>query len=55
VFTDLLLSYGPSRVLTIAYTLGRDETLRLSDNPQWKDVNFVRDTVKQMIDVPMLK
>lgn len=51
VFTDLLLSYGPPGVTTIAYTLGRDETLRLSDNPQWADPNFVRNTVKRMTDV----
>jgi hypothetical protein len=51
VFTDLLLTYGPPEVDTMSYTLGRDETLRLSDNPQWKDANFVRDTVKRMMDV----
>ncbi len=50
VFTDLLLSYGPSGVRTIAYTLGRDETLRLADVPEWKDANFVRSTVKRMMD-----
>ncbi len=50
VFTDLLLSYGPPGVNTIAYTLGRDETLRLADVPEWKDANFVPNTVKRMKD-----
>ena len=45
VFTDLLLAYAPQGVRTIAYTLGRDETLRLSD--VWKE-DFVRETVAQM-------
>lgn len=49
VFTDLLLSYGPPGVRTIAYTLGRDETLRLADEvPAWKDPNFVSNTVRRM-------
>ncbi|HNG90644.1 MAG TPA: hypothetical protein PK858_10585, partial [Saprospiraceae bacterium] len=46
MFTDLLLSYGPSGVRTITYTLGRDETLRLSD--KWTP-SYVRDTVKRMM------
>ena len=50
VFTDLLLSYGPSGVRTIVYTLGRDETLRLADVPEWKEANFVANTVKRMMD-----
>lgn len=45
VFTDLLLAYAPSGVQTIAYTLGRDETLRLSDN---LNQDFVRETVEKM-------
>lgn len=45
VFTDLLLAYAPSGVNTIAYTLGRDETLRLSDNVA---PGFVRETVDRM-------
>jgi hypothetical protein len=51
MFVDLLLTYGPPGVDTMAYTLGRDETLRLADNPEWKDVNYVRDTVKRMMEV----
>ncbi|MEQ1744188.1 MAG: peptidoglycan-binding domain-containing protein [Saprospiraceae bacterium] len=45
VFTDLLLAYAPKGVRTIAYTLGRDETLRLSD--AWKP-EFVQETVMKM-------
>jgi len=45
VFTDLLLTYAPSGIRTIAYTLGRDETLRLSN--VWKE-DFVRETVERM-------
>ncbi|MFN0015091.1 MAG: peptidoglycan-binding domain-containing protein [Saprospiraceae bacterium] len=45
VFTDLLLAYAPQGVRTIAYTLGRDETLRLSN--AWKP-EFVQETVKKM-------
>ncbi|MBI1227914.1 MAG: hypothetical protein GC192_21970 [Bacteroidetes bacterium] len=32
VFTDLLLSYAPEGVQTIAYTLGRDESFLLADD-----------------------
>lgn len=45
VFTDLLLAYAPQGVRTIAYMLGRDETLRLSD--AWKP-EFVQETVTKM-------
>lgn len=51
LFVDLLLTYGPPGVDTLTYTLGRDETLRLADVPEWKDPNFVRSTVKRMMDV----
>lgn len=51
VFVDLLLTYGPPGVRTIAYTLGRDETLRLADNPEWKAANYVSDLVKRMKNV----
>lgn len=46
MFTDLLLSYGPAGVRTLTYTLGRDETLRLSD--KWAPT-YVRDAVKRML------
>ncbi len=45
VFTDLLLAYAPPGVRTIAYTLGQDNTLRLSD--AWKE-EFVHETVSKM-------
>ncbi|MBK9335302.1 MAG: hypothetical protein IPM98_01440 [Lewinellaceae bacterium] len=45
VFTDLLLAYAPPGVRTIAYTLGQDGTLRLSD--AWKE-EFVHETVGKM-------
>ena len=45
VFTDLLLTYAAPGVHTIAYTLGRDETLRLSDA---LNAGFVEETVARM-------
>jgi len=45
MLTDLLLSYSPAGMRSFTYTLGRDETLRLSD--VWKE-DLVRETVDLM-------
>lgn len=45
VFTDLLLTYAPPNVQTIAYMLGRDVTLRLSKD--WT-ADYVQETVDKM-------
>jgi len=52
VFTDLLMCYSPPGTFarSVIYTLGRDETLRLADVPEWKAPDFVRSTVKRMMD-----
>jgi len=44
VFADLVLTYAPPGVQTIAYTLGRDETLFLSD----KEADYVEKEVNRM-------
>lgn len=44
VFTDLVLSYSQPGVRTIAYTLGRERTLALSD----KEANYVQNEVARM-------
>lgn len=44
VFTDIVLSYAPLGVRTIAYTLGREKTLAISD----KEANFVEKEVARM-------
>ncbi len=45
VMTDLMLAYAPSGVQTIALTVGRDETLRISNN---LEQSFVKETVEKM-------
>jgi hypothetical protein len=44
VFADLVLTYAPPGVQTLAYTLGRDETLFLSD----KEADYVKKEVNRM-------
>ena len=44
VFTDLVLSYAPLGVRTIAYTLGREKTLSLSN----KEADYVKNEVARM-------
>jgi len=48
VLTDLLLTYGASGVRTIAYLLGRDETLRLSDIWKENQVGALVDQLKRV-------
>ncbi|MCB0542129.1 MAG: peptidoglycan-binding protein [Saprospiraceae bacterium] len=46
MFADLVLSLAPEGVQSLVYTLGRDETLFLSDD--W-DENYVSNTLKKMM------
>lgn len=48
VFADLILSYAPAGVRSLVYTLGRDETLFLSET---MDEDYVKRTVTEMKSV----